>query len=83
MHLNNIETEKQFGLRHGFDVCTVARYLGGFIGDDESKHDWLQDQKTTWENKIHTISETARNTSKKVTPWWYERYNWSGYSCNV
>ena len=30
-----------FGARDGFRVCTGARYLGGYIGDDESKQNWL------------------------------------------
>ena len=34
----NIEAEKEFGARHGFKVCTVARYLGGYIGDNKPKN---------------------------------------------
>ena len=34
VHPNNVESRKDFGLRHGFTVCTGAHYLGCFIGDD-------------------------------------------------
>ena len=30
----NIEAVKFFRARHGFKVCTGARYLGGYIRDD-------------------------------------------------
>ena len=83
MHPENPETRKRFGLRQGFDVCTSASYLGGFIGGDDSKHDWPQDQKTTWEKNIYTISKTAGNNPNKVTPWWSERSYRSGYFCNA
>ena len=36
----NIEARKVFGRCHGFKVFRGARYLGGYIGDEESKHDW-------------------------------------------
>ena len=35
----NNEAGNVFGARHGFKVCMGARYLGGYIGDDESKQD--------------------------------------------
>ena len=37
---DNIKDGKVFGRRHGFRMCTGARYLGDYIGDDGSKHDW-------------------------------------------
>ena len=36
-----------------------TRYLGGHIGDDESKHDWLRERTVTWEKNINTIRKTA------------------------
>ena len=59
VRLDNIEAGKVLGARHGFRVCTGARYFGGYIGDDESKRDWLRDHTLTWENNINMISETA------------------------
>ena len=47
-----------FGARHGFRACTGTRYLGGYIGDDESKCDWLGERTMTRENNINTISKT-------------------------
>ena len=55
----NIEAGKVFGERHGFKVCTGARYLGGYIGDDKSKRDWLRECTLTWEKNINTISKTT------------------------
>ena len=45
MHSENLEAGKEFGKCHGFKVCMGACYLGGYIGDDESKRDWLREQK--------------------------------------
>ena len=59
VHPKNIEAGKVFGRRHGFRVCAVAHYLGGYIGDDKSKRDWLRDCTLTWERNINTIRKTA------------------------
>ena len=40
-------------------MCTGARYLGGYIGGDESKSDWLRERTMRQEKKINTISKTA------------------------
>ena len=58
MHLDNIDAEKWFGLRHGFTVWTDTRYLGGFIRDNESKRDWLKVRTNWWEWNITKIRET-------------------------
>ena len=55
----NLEDRKVFRRRHGFKVCTGARYIGGYIGLDKSKNDWLRERILTWEKNISTISETA------------------------
>ena len=54
----NIEAEKVFGQRHRFRVCTGTRYLGGYIGDDESKRNWLRERTLTWKKNINIISKT-------------------------
>ena len=59
VHPDNLKSGKMFVLCHGFKVCTGACYLGLFIGDDESKRDWLKERTEMWEQKIHTISKTA------------------------
>ena len=33
---DNIEAGKVFGACHGFRLCTGARYIGGYIGDNKS-----------------------------------------------
>ena len=48
-----------FGESHGFKVCTGARYLGGYIGDDESKQDCLRERTLIWEKNIGIIKETT------------------------
>ena len=48
-----------FGARLGFRVCTGAQYLEGYIGDDESKQNWLRERTLTGEKNINTIRKTA------------------------
>ena len=59
VHPDNIETGKQFGLRHKFTVFASARYLGGLNGDGDSKRDWLQYRTSKWKKNIHTIRKVA------------------------
>ena len=59
VHPDNLGAGKVFGARHGFRVCTVGNYLGGYIGDDESKRYWLRECTLTWDKNINTISKTA------------------------
>ena len=54
-----------FGSRHGFKVCTGARYPGGYIGDKKSKHDWLKKRTETWERNIGTIRKTVGKHPKE------------------
>ena len=39
VHPKNSEAIKLLSLRHLLKVCMGARYLGGCIGDDKTKHD--------------------------------------------
>ena len=55
VHSDNIEARKEFGARHRFKVCMGACYLGGYIGENESKSDWLIERTLTWEKNISTI----------------------------
>ena len=55
----NLEAGKVFGARHIFRVFTGARYFGGYIGDDNSKRDWLRESTLTWEKNINTIRKTV------------------------
>ena len=59
IHPDNLEDGKLFGVHHVFMVCTGARYLGGYIGDDNYKRDWLRGHTMTWEKNVNTISKTA------------------------
>ena len=43
IRLDNLEAGKVFGTCHVFRVCMGARYLGGYIGDDEYKLNWLRE----------------------------------------
>ena len=56
----NLETVKLFRACHGFRLCRGSRYLGGYIGHNKSKHDWMRERTLTWEKNISTISKTAR-----------------------
>ena len=59
VYLDHPEARKLFGARHGFKVCSDARYIGFYVGDDESKFDCPRENKETWENSICAISKTA------------------------
>ena len=59
MHPDNVADRKEFVFCHGFKVCTGARYLGYFIGDDKYKRDWLKDRTSKWEKTICAITKTA------------------------
>ena len=48
VRLENTKAEKVFGARHGFRVSTGARYLGGYIRDNNSKRDFLRERTLTW-----------------------------------
>ena len=62
----NLEAGKVFRARHGFRVCTGARYLGGYIGNDKSKLDWLRHRKLMWKKNINTISKTTRKYPQEI-----------------
>ena len=47
VRLDNVEAEKVVVARHGSRLCMSARYLGGYIGDDESKRDWFIEHTLT------------------------------------
>ena len=66
VHLENIYAQKMFGLCNIFKVCSVARYLGGFIRYDESKRDWLKEYTDTWDRNIHTIRESVGRYPQKI-----------------
>ena len=55
----NLEARKEFGARYVFQVCMGARYLGGYIGEDKSKIDWMRERTLTWEENIKMIRKTA------------------------
>ena len=40
-------------------MCTGARYLGGYIRDEESKGDWIKKWTKKWESNIHALIKTA------------------------
>ena len=66
VNLYNLEYGKQFGLSCGFNMCTGMCYLGGFIGGDESKRDWLKLCMPTWEWKSFKIHETAGKSPQEI-----------------
>ena len=48
VNLDNIKAGGLFDAHHGVMICTDARYLGGYIGDDEPKGDWLKKWMEKW-----------------------------------
>ena len=56
-----------FGTRHGFRVFTGASYLGGYIGDNDSKRDWLRERTLKWKKNINKISKNAGKHSQETS----------------
>ena len=79
LHVDHLQNGKQFGLRHECMAFTGAHYFGGFIGDDKSKHDFMQDCMLTRENKILLSTKLRGDTAKKFTPQWSDRSIRSGF----
>ena len=79
----NIEDGKELGAHHGFKVCTALHYLGGYIGDDKSKSDWLREHTLTWEKKLTLSAKPRVNIPRRVMPRWYMQSNQSGYFYNT
>ena len=59
MHPENLKAGKRFGASSRFKVCTGARYLGGYIGNEKSKCEWLKDRTEKWGRNIHAIAKMA------------------------
>ena len=66
MPLDNLAVGKEFGLRHGFKFCMGVFYMGGFIGDDKSKHEWIKDWTSKWENKFVQSLKQQENIPRRV-----------------
>ena len=47
-------------------MCTGARYLRAYIGNDYSKHDWLRECKMAWEQNICTISKMVGKYPQEI-----------------
>ena len=58
VHPNNL-TAGVKKLRHGFKNLAGACYLGGLIGYDKYKREWLKDQILTWEINMRAINKTV------------------------
>ena len=56
---DNPAARKEHGLCHGFKVFTGTRYMGVFIGGENSKREWLNDWTSKWEKIICAITKTA------------------------
>ena len=66
VHPENIVAGKWFSAHHGFTVFTVARYLGGYIQDNEYKHSWLKKRTYKWERNICVVTKPARKYPQEI-----------------
>ena len=62
---DNVKAGKWFVRCHGFRVCMGAHYLGGYIGYDESKRNWLRKCTLKWGKNINMIRKTAEKYSQE------------------
>ena len=51
---------------NGFVVFTGTRYIYGYIGDDDSKSDWLKNRTKRWERKIRAVAKTAGKYPQEI-----------------
>ena len=47
-------------------MCTGVRYPGSFIGDDNSKREWLKECTDTWERNITNIRKTTGEYPQEI-----------------
>ena len=66
VHPKNILAGELFEAHHGFTVCTAARYISSYIGDDKSKYDWLKKRTKKWERKICVVTKMAGKYSQEI-----------------
>ena len=59
MYRKTIKAGVLFIRRQKFKVCTGPHCLGGCIGDDVSKGDWLKKRTDKWERYIRALSKTV------------------------
>ena len=50
--------------------CTSAHYLGGYIGDDKTKGDWLKKCIGNWDREICDLRKTANKYPCVVQSEW-------------
>ena len=60
IHPGNLESGELFGLFHRFKLFAGAHYIGGYIGDNEYKHDWMKKRTETWKRNIGAINKNCR-----------------------
>jgi hypothetical protein len=55
------EQEKSAFADLEFQITTSSRYLGGFIGEEEALHSWLEEKTSLWTTVIHKIALASKN----------------------
>jgi hypothetical protein len=53
---HNLEQAKVYFADLAFKVQSRSRYLGGFVGEDEDRDEWLDSKIVTWVNSIKQLS---------------------------
>ena len=56
----NVARSEEFFWGMGIQVVTGHRYLGGFIGDKETKKRWLSGKITRWAESMETLTGVYR-----------------------
>lgn len=56
---HNIEKAKEYFADLGFKIKTGSRYLGGFIGEETARAEWLQSEIDEWTNAVHLLAAAA------------------------
>ena len=58
----NVERAKATFAHLGFTIVTGARYLGGHVGTDESRDEWVRGKVNLWSEGIEALSKVAQSS---------------------
>lgn len=45
----------------GFKIRTGGRYLGGYIGEEDGKREWVKEKAEEWKKGVQMLSRAAKN----------------------
>ena len=62
----NVPRAKEYFRRICVKVVTGSRYLGGFIGEQDTEDQWIQAKVEGWAESVRTLDRVARKHPKSA-----------------